>query len=82
KKTDRLDVNKKGDGIPNDIDYFIPFNPKYMDEDGNLVQFINPIEISNWFKENPSKISERIKVLSNVDINQNPIVIIGKTKIN
>jgi hypothetical protein len=75
-----LIVNKIGEGIPNDIDNFIPFNPKFMDEDGNLVEFINPTKITNWFKENPSKISERIKVLQQVDMNQNPIAIIGKTK--
>jgi hypothetical protein len=51
-----------------------------MDEDGNLVECINATKVSNWFRDNPSKISERIKVLRNVDINQNPIVIIGKTK--
>jgi hypothetical protein len=33
----QLIVNKNGDGIPNDIDNFIPFNPKFMDKDGNLV---------------------------------------------
>jgi len=80
KVTHQLNVDKNGDGIPNDIDNFIPFNPKYMDVEGNLVQFINATKISNWFKENNSKNSERINVLRNVDINQNPIVIIGKTK--
>jgi hypothetical protein len=80
KITRQLNVSKNGDGIPNDIDNFIPFNPKYMDEEGNLVQFINATKISNWFKENNSKISERINVLRNVDISQNPIVVIGKTK--
>jgi len=80
KITNRLNVSKKGDGIPNDIDSFIPFNPKYVDENGNLVEFINAIQINTWFNENPSKISERIKILRDVDINQNPIMIIGKTK--
>ena len=80
KRTQKLIVNRNVEGIPNDIDNFIPFNPKYMDEEGNLVQFINATKISNWFKENPLKISERIKELSKVDINQNPILIIAKTK--
>jgi hypothetical protein len=75
-----LDVSQNGEGIPNDIDNFIPFIPKYMDEEGNLVQIINATKISNWFKENNSKISERINVLRNVDISENPIVVIGKTK--
>ena len=76
----QLIVNKNGDGIPNDIDNFIPFNPKFMDGDGNLVEFINATKVSNWFRDNPSEISDRIKVLSNVDITQNPIVLIGKSK--
>ena len=50
-----------------------------MDEDGNLVQFFNPIKIHNWFKVNPTKISERIKIMRNVDISQNPIVMTGKS---
>lgn len=80
KMTHQVIVNKSGDGVPNDIDSFIPFNPKYIDEEGNLVQIINATKISNWFKENTSKSSESINALSKVDINQNPIVIIGKTK--
>ena len=55
---------------------------EYMDEDGNLVEIIDATKISSWFEKNPSNISERTKVLLNVDINQNPIVVIGKTKIN
>jgi hypothetical protein len=78
KTTNRLSVSIKGDGIPNDIDNFIPFNPEYVDEDGNLVEFVNATQINTWFNENP-KFSEKIKMLRDVDINQNPILIIGKT---
>jgi hypothetical protein len=79
KTTNRLNVSIKGDGIPNDIDNFIPFNPEYVDEDGNLVEFVNATQINTWFNENP-KFSEKIKMLRDVDINQNPILIIGKTR--
>lgn len=82
KKTGKIAVNRNVEGIPNDIDNFIPFCPEYMDEDGNLVEIIDATKISSWFEKNPSNISERTKVLLNVDINQNPIVVIGKTKIN
>lgn len=82
KRTGKIAVNRNVEGIPNDIDNFISFNPEYMDEEGNLVEITDATKISSWFKENPLKISERIKVLSKVDINQNPIVVIGKTKIN
>jgi hypothetical protein len=76
----QLIVNKKGEGVPNDIDNFIPFNPKFMDENGNLAEFIDATKISNWFKESNLKFSERINVLRKVNINQNPIAIIGITK--
>lgn len=82
KRTGKIAVNRNVEGIPNDIDNFISFYPEYMDEDGNLVEIIDATKISSWFKENPLKISERIKALSNVDISQNPIVVIGKTKLN
>ena len=82
KRTQKLAVSRNDGGIPNDIDNFIPFNPNYADEYGNLVQFINPMEIYIWFNENPSRISERIKPLRDVDISQNPIVAIGKAKTN
>lgn len=82
KRTRKLTVSKNGEGIQNDIDNFIPFNPKYMDESGNLVEIINATEIIKWFKENPTKISEKIKVLRNVDIYQNPIVVVGQNRTN
>ncbi|MBN2861845.1 MAG: 6-bladed beta-propeller [Bacteroidales bacterium] len=81
KRTGKIAVNRNVEGIPNDIDNFISFNPENMDEDGNLVEIIDATKISIWFKENPSKISERTEVLSKVDISQNPIVVIGKTNI-
>lgn len=81
KSKQQLIVNKIGDGIFNDIDDFVPFNPQFMDTDGNFVEFAKPSKISNWFRDNPSKISDRIKVFRNVEITQNPIVMIGKSKI-
>jgi hypothetical protein len=45
-----LTVNKNGDGIPNDIDDFAPFNPQFVDVDGNLVEFSLTASdnIRNW----------------------------------
>lgn len=76
----QLTVNKKGDGIPNDIDNFVPFSPQFMDVEGNPVEFITALKVSNWFKENPSKISDKIKEFKDLDITQNPLVMIGKSK--
>lgn len=76
----QLTVTKKGDGIPNDIDDFVPFNPQFMDVDGNLVEFVNASKVSNWFRDNPSKISDKTKVLRNVEITQNPVIMTGKSK--
>jgi len=45
-----LTVNKNGDGIPNNIDDFAPFNPQFVDVDGNLVEFSLTASdnIRNW----------------------------------
>ena len=80
KRTRKLTVSDLGEGIPNDIDNFIPFKPENVDEEGNLVEFIDAIEINKWFKSNPSAVSDKIKGLQNIDINQNPVVIIGKSR--
>jgi hypothetical protein len=79
KITKQLNVTRKGEGIQNDIDNFIPFIPDFIDEDGNLVQLLNASKISSWFQNNKSK-TERINTLRNVDEIQNPVLIIGKTK--
>jgi len=76
----QLTVNKIGDGIPNDIDDFVPFSPQFMDIEGNPVEFINALKVSNWFKENASKISDKIKKFRDTEITQNPVVMIGKSK--
>lgn len=76
----QLTVTKKGDGIPNDIDDFVPFNPQFTDVDGNLVEFVNASKVSMWFRDNPSKISDKTEVLRNVEMTQNPVIMIGKNK--
>jgi hypothetical protein len=58
-------VNENEDGIPNDIDDFVPFNPQFMDVDGNPVEFVNASKVSMWFRDNPSKISDMIEILRN-----------------
>jgi len=80
KPKQQLTVTKKGDGIPNDIDDFVPFNPQFMDADGNPVEFVNASKVSNWFRDNPSKISDKIEVLRNVELTQNPVIMTGKSK--
>jgi hypothetical protein len=80
KPEQQLTVTKKGDGIPNDIDDFVPFNPQFMDVEGNPVEFVNASKVSNWFRDNPSKISDKIEVLRNVEMTQNPVIMTGKSK--
>jgi hypothetical protein len=79
KRTNKLSISPV---IKDDIDNFIQFNPDYIDQNGNLVSIVSAYDINRWFKGNTSKLSDRIKGLQNIDITQNPIVIIGKTKIN
>jgi hypothetical protein len=80
KSEQQLTVTKKGDGIPNDIDNFVPFNPQFIDVDGNLVEFVNASKVSKWFRDNPSKISDKIEVLRNVEMTRNPVIMTGKSK--
>ena len=80
KPEQQLTLTRKGDGIPNDIDDFVPFDPQFMDVDGNLVEFVNASEVSNWFRENPSKNSDKTDALRNVEMTQNPVIMTAITK--
>lgn len=80
KPEQQLIVTKKGDGIPNDVDDFIPFNPQFMDVDGNFVEFVNASKISTWFRDNPSKTSDKTEALRNLEITRNPVIMTGKSK--
>jgi hypothetical protein len=82
KKTLKLSINKNGEGIPNDIDNFVKFKPELIDSEGNLVAVVSALEINKWFKDNSSKISDAKIGLQNIEITQNPVFMIGKTKNN
>lgn len=85
KRENKLFVNELKSGLTNDVDNFISFNPTFMDNDGNFIAIVSPIEISNWFKNNRERINglpEKIRTLQTLSEEKNPIIMIGKSRFN
>jgi hypothetical protein len=83
RKQNKLFISKLNSGLTNDVDNFIPFNPRFTDQVGNLVAIVNPLDLEKWFKVNSLKLNvlpDNILKLQQVSIEYNPIIMIGKTK--
>lgn len=78
--------NDAHNGFYNDIDDFIPFRPTYLDRERNeLVGFLTAEDVLSWFDKNPelaSKLPIELSALSQIEPEDNPIVMIGKLKTN
>ncbi|MGK0489278.1 MAG: hypothetical protein ACJAXB_002475, partial [Candidatus Endobugula sp.] len=69
----------------NDIDFFLPFSPDYLDQSGNLISVIPAEDVYEWFNKNKDKINylpENLKMLQIISPEDNPVVMIGKLKSN
>lgn len=88
KKNETTQISKIPDdisnGFYNDIDDFLPFRPTFIDRESNkLVGFVTAEEVLNWFEKNPelaSKLPEELADLSQIQPEDNPVVMIGKFK--
>jgi hypothetical protein len=83
RKQNKLSISKLNSGLLNDLDNFISFNPRFTDQVGNLVSIVNPLDLEKWVKANPSKLNvlpDKILKLQHISIENNPIIMIGKTK--
>lgn len=70
-------------GFFNDLDYFLPFYPRYVNEYGELVGIIQADEVYEWFQDNPEKIANlrnELRSFQDIQPEDNPIVMIGQIK--
>jgi hypothetical protein len=69
--------------LNNDIDNFLPINFLGTSERDQLLGYIQPYEIIQWFSENPekaSKISPYLKELKNIKETDNPVLVVATLK--
>lgn len=74
---------KENNGFENDIDGFVPFCHQTLNNKNELVGYVNPNQIRQWFNENPdkaAKLSPELKKLKNINANNNPVLMIVKLK--
>ncbi|QGY46987.1 6-bladed beta-propeller [Maribellus comscasis] len=70
-------------GFQNDVDNFLMFCPKSLNDNNELVGFTEAREVLKWFKENPeaaSKLPLELQKLSDMEDYDNPVVVIAKLK--
>ncbi len=76
--------NKKNCGFKNDIDGFAEFRPLSINHNtSELVGYLSPLEIIEWFEKNPQLIKKlpiHLQNLKNINYSDNPVVVIGKSK--
>lgn len=76
-------LTKDNKGIENDVDNFLPFPFKSVNQNNEVAGLLEAFEVKLWFDENPekaSKLSPDLRKLKDIDENDNPIVMIAKLK--
>lgn len=81
------DKSKKEINISNynalidDINGFIPISPKSINNNGEMVSYIEAMDIVDWFNDNQDKVGElppNLKKFQNIKETDNPVIVIGK----
>ncbi|WP_163324803.1 DUF4934 domain-containing protein [Draconibacterium mangrovi] len=70
-------------GLNNDIDNFIQFFPQYINENNEIISYVDTYEVINWVNENPEKATKLppyLQNLRNIKETDNPIIMIAKLK--
>lgn len=74
---------KEGDGYENNIDGFVPFIPNTLNDNNELVGYVYPYQIRQWFNKNHDKAAKlpvELKKFKNINENDNPVLMIVKLK--
>jgi hypothetical protein len=77
---DTTEVKK---GFINDVDGFLPFNPLYINNEGEMIDFALAVDIDRWFKDRTKRSSlpiEELEELKKIRPEDNPVVMIAKPK--
>jgi hypothetical protein len=83
KSVKSLKVAHNPAGIKNDVDEFLDLSFSYLNSEGELVSYIDAVDIINWIEENPKKFKElktELQFLQDIEITDNPVVVIAKLK--
>jgi len=78
-----LKVAHNNSGIENDIDGFINITFDSINSEGELIGLLQANELVSWIKKNPEKfktLNPGIQKLKNVQMEDNPVIIIAKYK--
>lgn len=70
-------------GFVNDLDNFLPLVPQYVNDQNQLIGYLEAPDVLNWFKENPEKAARlpaNLKKLGEIEPDDNPVVMIVDLK--
>ncbi len=77
KETGEVVVSGSPEGITDDINHFIPFQPLFAASDGTVVSLITADQIHEWFEKNKTD-NPALLALKNIGEEDNPVVVICK----
>ena len=83
KSSKSLKVVDNSAGIKNDVDGFLDLSFSYLNSEGELVSYIDAIDIINWIEVNPKKFKElkpELQFLQDIEMTDNPIIVIAKLR--
>lgn len=87
KRTNRVMIPNHQDsqfnGFENDIDGFMQFYPLSISNRNELIGFLEPFEIRQWFDKNPEKskmLPPHVQKLRNIQESDNPVLMLVKLK--
>jgi len=87
KRTNRVMIpnykNSQFNGFENDIDGFMQFYPLSVSNRNELIGFLEPFEIRQWFDKNPEKskmLPPHLQKLRNIQESDNPVLMLVKLK--
>lgn len=78
-----LKVVDNKSGIKNDIDGFIDLSFDYLNSEGELIGLIQANDLVNWIEKNSEKfkgLNPGLQKLQNINMTDNPVIVIAKYK--
>lgn len=83
KETENIAFAQSAGGFENDIDNFMPMNYSFLNNQSELIGFLEAYKIEQWFKDNPEKAAQlhpHLRELEKLTENDNPVVMIARLK--
>lgn len=83
KNSKTLKITENSSGLTNDVDHFVDLTFRSQNESGELSCIIQSQNLINWFESNKDKsksLKPELQALKNVQLGDNPIIVIAKFK--